>query len=96
MAALVECETVVVVAQGEAAQIPAMRGERGAMQEEDRRLAQGPPLEIAQAQSVDRDPMLVRQDHVIETEAGAHRSRSQMFAVFLTSRNFRNEEGASI
>src|SRR5262249_42028761 len=60
-----------------------MRGERAPVQEQDRPLADGAPIEIAQAQAIDGDPALVRQDHVVKAETGAKRSRLQMVAIFL-------------
>src|SRR5215831_12021917 len=82
MAALVERQTMVIGAQGKAAQVPGMRGQRATVQEQDRRLALGPPIEIAQTQAIDRDAAFFGQDHVVEAETGAQRSRSQMVAVF--------------
>ncbi|TMJ57084.1 MAG: hypothetical protein E6G90_04050, partial [Alphaproteobacteria bacterium] len=59
-----------------------MCGQCAAVQEEDRPLPAGSPVEVAKTQTVYVDVALVRQGHLVEAEPGADRSRLQMIAIF--------------
>ena len=81
--ALVEREAVEIVAQRQAAQIPGMRGQRPAVQKQDRLLSLAAPIQIMHLQSADADVALAGQHDIAELEPGADRGRGKVLAVFL-------------
>ena len=83
MAALVERQAMVVAAQGEAHQIPGVRGQRAAMEKHNRRQVLAAPIEIMQPHPADLRVMPLRQYDVVKSEPGAHGRRRKVLAVFL-------------
>ena len=83
VAALVERDAVEIVAQRQAAQIPGMRGQRPAVQEQDRLLSLAAPIQIVHLQLADADVALAGQHDVAELEPGADGRRGKVLAVFL-------------
>ena len=83
VAALVERDAVEIVAQRQAAQIPGMRGQRPAVQKQDRRLSLAAPIQIVHLQLADADVALAGQHDVAELEPGTDSGRGKVLAVFL-------------
>ena len=74
MPPLIERNAVKLVAQCETAEIPGMRGQCAAMQEEERPQLLVAPIEVAEAKVTDEHGLVARQYDIVEAEAGAHRS----------------------
>ena len=83
VAALVERDAVEIVAQRQTAQIPGMRGQRPAVQEQDRRLSLAAPIQIVHLQLAAPDVALAGQHDVAELEPGADRRGGKVLSVFL-------------
>ena len=83
MAALIECQTVKLVAQREAAQIPGMRSQGAAVQKEDRPQPFGSPIEVTESQLAHAHIVLARQNDVAEGKARAYRGGLQMIVIFV-------------
>jgi hypothetical protein len=72
VAALVERDAVIGVPQRQAAQIPGMRVQRAAVQEDDRRQVPVAPVEIMETHAPHMELAAFRQHDIVEAEAGAH------------------------
>ena len=83
VAALVERDAVVVVAQGEAAQIPGVCIERAAVQKDDRRQMLVAPIEVVEAHPPEVKLVAFRQHDAIKAEPGADGRLRQVLAVFV-------------
>src|ERR1700731_4181284 len=83
MAALVERNTVKLVAQCEAAQIPGMRRQGAAMQEKKRPQLLIAPIEGTETKMTDEHGLIARQYDIVEAEAGARRGGLQMIVIFV-------------
>ena len=83
MAALIDRKAMEIVAQRQAAQIPGMRGQRPAVQEQDRRFSFAAPIQIMHLQPADPDVALAGQHDIAELEPGADRRGGKVLAVFL-------------
>src|SRR5207302_10024104 len=83
VAALVEGDAVKLVTQCKAAEIPGMRRQSAAMEEQKRPQPLVPPIEVSETQVTDEHGLVARQYDVVEAEAGAHRGGLQMVVIFV-------------
>jgi hypothetical protein len=63
--------------------IPGVRGQGATVQKQDRSLPLGAPIEIAKAQAIGGDAVLLRQYHLVKAEAGAHCGSLQVIMIFV-------------
>src|SRR6059058_4804540 len=83
VAALIERDAVIFVAQRQADEVPGMRRQGAAMQEDDGRQMLVAPIEIVKPHPAEVKFMALRQYHLAKAEAGPHGGRGKVLAVFL-------------
>ena len=70
VSALVQCETVIIGSQRETDEIPGMRGQAAAVQEDDRRAVRGAPVEVVEAHAADDDVVVLGEAELRHVHAG--------------------------
>ena len=83
VAALVERDAMIVVAQRQADEVPGMGIERAAMQEHDRRQMLVAPVEVVKPHPPEMKLVALRQHDAVKAEPGAYGRGFEMLAVFL-------------
>src|SRR5438552_14771625 len=83
VAALIERDAVIFVAQRQADEVPGMRRQGAAMQEDDGRQMLVAPIEVMEPHPAEAKFMTLRQYHLAKAEAGPHGSHGKVLAVFL-------------
>src|SRR5271165_1711497 len=83
MPPLVKRNSVKLVAQREATEIPGMRGQSATMQEQQRPQLRVAPIEVTEAKVSDEHGLFIRQYDIVEAEAGAHRGGPQMVVILV-------------
>jgi hypothetical protein len=83
MATLIQRDAVVIVAQRQADEVPGMRRQGAAMQEDNGRQMLVAPIEVMKPHPAELKFMALRQYHLAKAEAGPHGGRGKVLAVFL-------------
>src|SRR4051794_38196470 len=83
MAALIERDAVIFVAQCQAHEVPGMRRQGAAVQEDDGRQMLVAPIEVMKPHPAEVKFMALRQYHLAKAEAGPHGGWGKVLAIFL-------------
>src|SRR3954453_12862522 len=83
MAALIERNAVIFVAQRQADEVPGMRGQGAAMQEDDGRQMLVAPVEVMKPHPAEVKFVALRQYNLAKAKAGPHGGRGKVLAIFL-------------